>query len=138
WPASRGSRDRLERSPAPRTGAGRLPRRPRVTTLGRRPRGQRRGDAVAPVVVRRNLVWPFLVGVLALAVAVGYLWRAAGPGTPWDWLLGAVAAAVAAGQLRGAFDARTPLLLVDDLGVRIRAGRHWCGLRWEALEGVVL
>src|SRR6188508_3596164 len=33
-------------------------------------------------------------------------------------------------------DARTPLLVADDLGVRLRLGRSWAGLTWGSLRRV--
>src|SRR3954447_13136074 len=90
------------------------------------------------VEVRRNAGVSAVVGAAASAVAIAYLWRAAGSGAVLDWALCALMAALAVVFLRGLFDARTPLLVVDELGVRIRLAEHWRGLPWEAIENVVV
>ena len=47
-------------------------------------------------------------------------------------------AAVAGMYLAHLVDARTPLLVADDLGVRIRLGNQWRGLPWDAVDRVVV
>ncbi|NUS51103.1 MAG: hypothetical protein HOQ22_08720, partial [Nocardioidaceae bacterium] len=89
-----------------------------------------------PVVVRRNAGLAALVGGVASAVAIAYLARAAQSGAPLDWLLCLVMAGVGANYLSNFVDARTPLLVADDLGVRIRLGRQWRGLPWDAVGEV--
>ena len=39
-------------------------------------------------------------------------------------------------NLAALLDARTPLLVADDLGVRLRLGRTWVGLPWGGLHEV--
>ncbi|HSV38192.1 MAG TPA: RodZ domain-containing protein [Nocardioidaceae bacterium] len=96
-------------------------------------------DEVPPsVVVRRNVTWSLPMGAAASAVAIAYLWRASGTGTALDWLLCAVMSGIAAAHLIGLVDARTPLLIADDLGVRIRLGSQWRGLPWDAVQQVVV
>jgi cytoskeleton protein RodZ len=91
-----------------------------------------------PVVVRRNAGLAALVGAGASATAIAYLWRATASGAPLDWVLCLVMAAIAALYLANLVDARTPLLVADDLGVRIRLGNQWRGLPWDAVERVVV
>jgi hypothetical protein len=91
-----------------------------------------------PVVVRRNAGLAALVGAGASAVAIGYLWRATQSGAPLDWALCAVMAGIAAVHLAHLVDARTPLFVADELGVRIRLGNHWRGLPWDAVDEVVV
>ena len=88
------------------------------------------------VEVRRNAGVAALVGVLASAVAIAYLARAASTGAALDWVLAAAVGAIGAAYLRSFLDARTPLLLADGQGVRIRLGRAWRGLPWGALAAV--
>ena len=98
-------------------------------------------DAAAagtPVVVRRNAGLAALVGAGASAIAIAYLWRASASGAPLDWALCLVMAAIAALNLANLVDARTPLLVADDLGVRIRLGNQWRGLPWDAVDRVVV
>lgn len=94
--------------------------------------------SVAPqgVEVRRNSGLAATVGAGASAVAIGYLARAAQTGHVLDWLLVLVMGAIGAVHLRSFVDARTPLLVADPQGVRIRLGRTWRGLPWGALAAV--
>ncbi|QNN52239.1 hypothetical protein [Nocardioides mesophilus] len=90
------------------------------------------------VVVRRNAGLAALVGGAACAIAIAYLWRAVGSGAPLDWLLCALMAGVGGYYLSTLLDARTPLVVADPLGVRIRLGRQWRGLPWDAVAAVEL
>jgi cytoskeleton protein RodZ len=94
--------------------------------------------ARAPVVVRRSAGVAALVGAAASAVAIAYLWRASQTMTVLDWTLFGVMSLVAAVYLASLVDARTPLLVADDLGVRVRLGHEWRGLPWEAIGQVVV
>ena len=94
--------------------------------------------AGTPVVVRRHAGVAGLVGVAASAVAIAYLWRAVQTMAPLDWSLFAVMALVGGYFLAALVDARTPLLVADDLGVRIRLGNEWRGLPWDAIGQVVV
>ena len=94
------------------------------------------GLAPDPVEVRRNGGLAALVGGLASTVAIAYLARAAGTGAPLDWLLAAVMALLGLGHLAAFVDARTPLLVADGQGVRLRVGQTWRGLPWGALRAV--
>ncbi len=102
-----------------------------------------RGDAgPTELVVRRNAALSGVVGVAASAMAIAYVWRASAgdlwSGAIWDWVIFAVMAAVGVVQLAALVDARTPLLLADTLGVRVRLGKEWRGLPWSALDQVVV
>ncbi|MGZ5403260.1 MAG: helix-turn-helix domain-containing protein [Nocardioides sp.] len=94
--------------------------------------------ALAPesVVVRRNAGLAALVGGLASAVAIAYLARAAETGAVLDWAMASVLGVLGIGYLAAMVDARTPLLVADAQGVRIRLGRAWRGLPWGALSRV--
>ena len=94
--------------------------------------------ALAPdvVEVRRNGGLAAVIGAGASAVAIAYLSRATQTGAALDWLLFALMGAVAAVYLRSFVDARTPLLVADTQGVRIRLGHTWRGLPWGALTAV--
>ena len=97
------------------------------------------GDAgPTELVVRRNAALSGVVGVAAAAMALGYVWRASSGGAFWDWVVCAVMAVVGVTQLAALVDARTPLLLADTLGVRVRLGKEWRGLPWSALDQVVV
>src|SRR5919112_353317 len=77
-------------------------------------------EAPGPGEVRRNAAVGAGIGVAAAAVGIAYLWRAAGSGSLVDWAVCALMAALALVFLRSLFDARTPLLVIDELGVRMR------------------
>ena len=94
--------------------------------------------SVAPdaVEVRRHAGVAAGVGLTASAVAIAYFARAAQTASVLDWVL-----AIAMGLLGGYWlisfvDARTPLLVADAQGVRIRLGRAWRGLPWTAVHHV--
>lgn len=88
------------------------------------------------VTVRRNAALSAVVGVAASALAVAYLWRAIQYAAPLDWVLCVIIAGVAGYHLSALLDARTPLVVADDLGVRIRLGSQWRGLPWDAVARV--
>jgi hypothetical protein len=94
------------------------------------------GLAPDPVEVRRNAGVAVLVGAVASAVAIAYLARASSTGSWLDWLLFVVMGALGVGHLVAFVDARTPLLVADTQGVRIRLGRTWRGIPWGALAHV--
>ncbi|WP_109508741.1 helix-turn-helix domain-containing protein [Nocardioides speluncae] len=98
--------------------------------------GERLTVAPQAVEVRRNSGLAAAVGACASAVAIGYLARAAQTGHLLDWLLVLVMGAIGGLHLRAFVDARTPLLVADPHGVRIRLGRTWRGLPWGALAAV--
>ena len=86
--------------------------------------------------VRRRAGVAALVGVLAGAVASAYLARAVDTGATLDWVVCALMAIVAMAHLTALLDARTPLLVADEQGVRLRLGRSWVGLTWGSLRRV--
>jgi cytoskeletal protein RodZ len=94
--------------------------------------------AGTPVVVRRHAGIAALIGAGASAVAIAYMWRASQTMAVLDWTLFGVMSLIAALYLVSLVDARTPLLVADDLGVRIRLGQEWRGLPWEAIGQVVV
>ncbi len=91
-----------------------------------------------PVEVRRNAGLSAVLGAASSAVAIAYLWRAAAGGNALDWLLCAVMTGFAVVFLHSLLDSRMPLLVVDEMGVRLRLGRQWRGLPWEAIDRVVV
>ena len=93
-------------------------------------------DAPEPIEIRRNGALSGGIGLVATVVALAYLTRALGGGSVLDWLLALAMGAVAAAYLSALADARTPLLVADEQGIRIRNGRRWHGFPWEAVEEV--
>jgi hypothetical protein len=98
------------------------------------------GETVTPpehlLEVRRRPGIAAALGVGASLVAVAYLARAAAGGGVVDWLVAGVLAVIGVANLAALLDARTPLLVADDLGVRLRLGRTWVGLPWGGLHEV--
>jgi len=94
--------------------------------------------ALAPesVLVRRNAGLAATIGALASGVAIAYLARATETGAVLDWVMAAGLGLLGIGYLAAFVDARTPLLVADSQGVRIRLGRAWRGLPWGALQRV--
>ena len=88
------------------------------------------------VEVRRRPGMAAALGAGASLVAVAYLARAAGSGGFLDWVVAGVLGVVGVANLAALLDARTPLLVADDLGVRLRLGRTWVGLPWGGLHEV--
>jgi hypothetical protein len=86
------------------------------------------------VEVRRRPGLAAAVGAGASLVAVAYLARAASGGGIVDWVLAVVLGLIGVLNLAALLDARTPLLVADDLGVRLRLGRSWVGLPWAGLH----
>jgi hypothetical protein len=88
------------------------------------------------VEVRRNAGLAAGVGAVASTVAIAYLARAVSGGGVLDWVLATVMGLLGGYWLLTFVDARTPLLVADAQGVRIRLGRTWRGLPWSAVEHV--
>ena len=88
------------------------------------------------VEVRRRPGVAAALGAGSSLVSVAYLARAAGGGGAVDWLLAGILGLVGVVNLAALLDARTPLLVADALGVRLRLGRTWVGLPWGGLDQV--
>ncbi|WP_210651454.1 helix-turn-helix domain-containing protein [Nocardioides sp. SYSU D00065] len=94
------------------------------------------GVAPHALEVRRSAAVAAGVGLTASAVAIAYLARATQGGSALDWAFVAVMGLLGAYWLAGLVDARTPLLVADAQGIRIRLGRTWRGLPWSAVRHV--
>lgn len=94
--------------------------------------------AAAPEVieVRRNGGVAALIGAASSALAIAWFARAVSSGSLFDWALVVVTGLLGVGWLASFLDARTPLLVADAQGARIRLGRSWIGLPWSAVESV--
>jgi hypothetical protein len=88
------------------------------------------------VEVRRRAGLALALGAGSSLVAIAYLARAVGHGGVLDWALFVVLGVIGVVNLAALLDARTPLLVADDLGVRLRLGRSWVGLPWGGLHEV--
>ncbi|MPZ63290.1 MAG: DUF4115 domain-containing protein [Propionibacteriales bacterium] len=92
--------------------------------------------APAPVVVRRRAWLSAVIGLGAGVLAVFYVWRAVGQGGVSAWLIGGAMLLLATVHLWQWADSRAPLLVADDVGVRLRLGNGWQGLPWHAVADV--
>jgi hypothetical protein len=89
-----------------------------------------------PVVIRRNAVLLGALGFGAAGVCLAYLVRAVSGGSSIDWLMAAALGVIAVPYLGMLASARSPLLVADETGVRIRLGGQWRGLLWEDMARV--
>lgn len=88
------------------------------------------------VEVRRRVPLAAALGLAGSGVAIAYLVRATSTGSVLDWAVCAVMAAVGGVQLLALLDARSPLLVADEHGLRVRRGRTWHGLPWSDVERI--
>lgn len=88
------------------------------------------------VEVRRRAGLAAALGLPAAGLGIAYLARAAQTGAVGDWLLALAMGALGVGWLAAFVDARTPLLVADTQGVRLRLGRSWRGIPWSAVQHV--
>jgi hypothetical protein len=86
------------------------------------------------VEVRRNAGLAAALGAVSSGLAIAYLARAVGGGGALDGALALVMGLLGGYWLLTFFDARTPLLVADAQGVRIRLGHNWRGLPWSAVQ----
>lgn len=87
--------------------------------------------------VRRSAGVLALVAVGAGVLAVAYAVRAV-DGSALLWLIAGVLGGVGLLAGRGWHDARSPLMVADSLGVRVRHGDAWRGFPWVDVDHVVL
>ncbi|MET0447845.1 MAG: hypothetical protein ABW004_05545 [Aeromicrobium sp.] len=83
--------------------------------------------------IRRRTSLYLLLAVLCLALAAGFGWLVHDRDEPLLLIPVVVLVALAANHLRGLRDARTPLFVADDHGVRLRANEGWVGLLWSEM-----
>ncbi len=93
------------------------------------------GDPMA-VTVRHNSKLAAAVALVAAALTVLWFARALQTEALSDWVWCLVVAAVGLVQLLVVRDSRAPLMVADELGVRVRRGVTWSGLRWQDIENV--
>ena len=84
--------------------------------------------------IRHNSRIAGLVALAAAVMTVAWFSRALQTGSLTAWLWCAVVAAVGLLQLLVVRDGRAPLMVADELGVRVRRGETWSGLRWQDVE----
>ncbi|MCD4525077.1 RodZ family helix-turn-helix domain-containing protein [Nocardioides sp. cx-173] len=93
-------------------------------------------DVPATTEVRRRVPLAAAIGVAGAVLAIAYLVRATDTGSVLDWSLFGVMALLGGVYLAALLDARAPLLVADEHGLRVRRGRSWHGLPWSEVERV--
>ena len=87
-----------------------------------------------PFEIHRRVGLYALVALLCLAVAAGLGWFAYDRPAPYLWIGTGVLALLALALLRGTVDAKTPLFVADDHGVRLQTDDGWTGLLWDEIR----
>lgn len=89
--------------------------------------------------ISRNGLFSGLLAAVAAAVALAYLVRATGDTGGWaDWLLCVLMTGIALIQFVALADARTPLAIADEEGVRLRLGPGWMSPEWVGLPWLTI
>jgi hypothetical protein len=88
------------------------------------------------VEVRGSRALHALVAAAATATAAAYVWRATQGGGWLAWVVASGLAGIALLHGAGWWDARTPRLVADDHGVRVRTGRTWTGTPWSQVDSL--
>ena len=83
--------------------------------------------------IRRRTGLYLLLALLSLALAGGFGWLAYDRELPLLAVPAVLLVGLAVNHLRGLRDARTPLFVADDHGVRLRADKGWVGLLWSEM-----
>ncbi len=97
----------------------------------------KQGEAgMTDLVVRRRGGLMGLVAVSSLALSAGYLWQFGQDGDGVALVVGVVLGLVAILHGLAWGDARTPLLVADETGLRVRLGGDWTGVPWSHVERV--
>lgn len=89
-----------------------------------------------PFEIRRSVAIYLGVGLAAAALAIAFGFRAYSDKEPLLWILVGLLAVVAYVHVVAAVDARTPLFVADDQGVRLRDGHEWVGFLWQEMGDI--
>jgi cytoskeleton protein RodZ len=86
--------------------------------------------------IRHNYKIAAVTCGVSLVLALAWLGRAISEGTPWDWFAVMILGLIGGIEFATLRDARLPLLVADEYGVRLRHGDKWSGLPWDEIERV--
>jgi hypothetical protein len=89
-----------------------------------------------PIEIRRRTGLYALLSIVCFALAVGFGWQAYDREEPLLWLPVIVLVGLGAILTRGLQDARSPLFVADDHGVRLRSDEGWVGLLWSEMASI--
>ncbi len=89
-----------------------------------------------PYEIRRRGIIYLAIGVIAAALAIAFAVRAYTDSEPLLLILVALLAVISYIHLIAALDARTPLFVADDQGVRLRDGHEWVGFLWQEMGDI--
>lgn len=86
----------------------------------------------AMIEIRRNIRLATVIAAGAGAVALAFLIR----GGALNAVVGAAFLVLAGAAAWARFDGRTPLMVLDEQGVRMRLGRDWRGMPWDHIDEI--
>jgi len=89
-----------------------------------------------PFEIRRRASIYFAIGILAAVLAIAFGVRAFDKAQPLLGILVVVLGVIAYIHLTVAIDARTPLFVADEQGVRLRSGHEWVGFLWQEMGDI--
>lgn len=90
----------------------------------------------ADVVVRRRAAVMAAIALTAAMLAAGYAWRFSATAGSGELFVAILLGVIALCYSFAWVDARTPVLVADSTGLRIRLGAAWTGVAWESIDSV--
>ena len=89
-----------------------------------------------PFEIRRRTGLYLLLAIVCAVIAAGYGWLAYDRSEPLLAAPAVVLVLLGLSHLRGTRDARAPLFVADDHGVRLRGREGWVGLLWSEMAEI--
>jgi hypothetical protein len=93
-------------------------------------------ETKADVVVRRRAGVMAAIALTAGMLGAGYVWRFAVTAGPGDLTIATLLVVISLCYCFAWVDARSPVLVADSTGLRIRLGAAWTGVAWESIDSV--
>ena len=95
-------------------------------------------EAAEPFQIYRRWGLYLVTGIAAIGIAAAVAAAAALRGPDWLWVIAAPLLIIGLVALPGVADRKTPLLVADGHGVRLRDGADWVGLLWSEIAQIVV